>query len=373
MDKPKIATANWKAQFLLTVNSDPPDVKNLLGSGWYDSGAQASFSAPPVSQANSDSRLRFDHWTGAYSGQSSSGTISMNEPKTVQADYVAQYLLTINYDPASVPHSINQTSWYDANTNVQLGPVQPIVSVSSLERLKFVAWTEVGKQVSGLSVNLNMDHPHVLTLSYTTQYYVDVRSTYGPVTGSGWYDTGGIARITAPTTAGLWPFTYSLQSWRVDPSSSNASSNGGSLTLTVDKPYTVEAVWSVDLLPIVAVILVIALVVVAAVAIVVAYRRRSTTSGLTTLRPQMPRVPAGGPTVLCSSCGNRIPKGAEFCQKCGAAVVPIGRPVMEDKVYDYIVKHEGVISLSQASKDLGISVDELKRTTEGLKKKGRLA
>lgn len=46
---------------------------------------------------------------------------------------------------------------------------------------------------------------------------------------------------------------------------------------------------------------------------------------------------------------------------------------IEDKIYDYIVKNEGVISLSKASKELGISVDELNKATENLKKKGRLA
>jgi hypothetical protein len=46
---------------------------------------------------------------------------------------------------------------------------------------------------------------------------------------------------------------------------------------------------------------------------------------------------------------------------------------LDDKVYDYIVKHEGVISLSAASAELGIPVDELKEIAERLKNQGRLA
>lgn len=52
------------------------------------------------------------------------------------------------------------------------------------------------------------------------------------------------------------------------------------------------------------------------------------------------------------------------------------RPSLEavdERVYDYIVKRHGEISLSRASTDLGLSVDEVKRSTERLKKKGRLA
>ena len=65
-----------------------------------------------------------------------------------------------------------------------------------------------------------------------------------------------------------------------------------------------------------------------------------------------------------------MPKGA-FCEKCGA---PLEMPAAssDEKVYDYIVKHEGVISLSKASSDLGIPVGELKEITERLKNQGRL-
>jgi len=64
-----------------------------------------------------------------------------------------------------------------------------------------------------------------------------------------------------------------------------------------------------------------------------------------------------------------------FCQRCGASAVPAAPPItsQDEKVYDYIVKHDGVISLSKAAKDLGMSVEDLKATTERLKKKGRLA
>jgi hypothetical protein len=45
---------------------------------------------------------------------------------------------------------------------------------------------------------------------------------------------------------------------------------------------------------------------------------------------------------------------------------------LEGRVYDYIVKHDGVISLSKASQDLGLPVEEIKKVTESLKKEGLL-
>ena len=45
---------------------------------------------------------------------------------------------------------------------------------------------------------------------------------------------------------------------------------------------------------------------------------------------------------------------------------------IDDKVFDHIVEREGVISLSQASEELGISIEELKASVERLKKEGKI-
>lgn len=373
MDKPKKAVVNWKTQFLLTVNSDPQNVTNLVGGGWYDTGSQANFSAPAISPANSNTRLRFDHWSDAYVGQSPAGIVSMDRPKVVVAHYIAQYLLTVHYDPASIPRSYNETSWHDANTNVQLGPAQSTIELSSVERLRFVSWVESGKQLSGISVNVFMDGPHELTLSYVTQYYVDVRSSLDTVSGSGWYDKGSTAQITASTTTGSWPFTYTLSDWHVTPATGNLTAGNGSWVLTVDRPYVVDAVWNFDVLPLFALIGVSVFATVAVVGIAIAYRRGMLTRGMATPRPPASGARLRGQTQVCRNCGSSMPKVATFCQKCGAPVVSAEAITLEDKVYDYIVKHEGVISMTKASEDLRMSVEQLKEATEGLKKKGRLA
>jgi hypothetical protein len=371
MNQPKKAIANWKTQFQLTVKADPPSVQDLKGSGWYDAGSQATFSVLAIVPADKDSRLRFDHWSGAFEGQSSSGTVLMDRPKVVEAHYLAQYLLTIHYDPVTVPHAFNETSWYDANTNVPLGPALSTVDLSSVERLRFVGWFENGKQLTGVSLNVFMDQPHELTLSYVTQFYVDVRSSYGQVSGSGWYDRGSTATITTSNTAGSWPFTYTLADWRVDPPSGKLSKSDGSWTITVDRPYVIEAVWNFEILPLAGLIGGSALAIVAVgVGLAVAYKRGMFTRGMTTFRPSKV---AASQTTVCSKCGNRVPKNATFCQKCGASIAGAEQIGLEDKVYDYVVKHDGVISLSKASRDLGMSADQVKQAAEALKKKGRLA
>jgi ribosomal protein L40E len=150
------------------------------------------------------------------------------------------------------------------------------------------------------------------------------------------------------------------------------NADNGSWTLTVDRPYVVSAVWSFDVFPIIGLTAGAALSVgIVVIAVVLARRRgisRGPTMGQTTTAPAKTTG-----TQICKTCGNTIPITAGFCQKCGTPIGGPQRPRLEDTVYDYIVKHDGVISLSKASKDLGVSVDKLKEATENLKKEGRLA
>lgn len=385
MNGPKSAVAVWKTQFYLNVESDPPSVSNLNGAGWYDANSVANFSAPSVLSANDNSQLRLNYWTGAYAGSQATGSVVMDQPKSVKANYIAQYLLTIEYTPQSITTSYNEThaGWFDANTNVQLGPAPATINLSTVERIRFMQWNVDGNTSTNLSTAVFMDKPHKVALSYKTQYYVEVRSSNGLTTGTGWYDQGSTATIAVAATQGTWPISYTLTDWHVDPPTQTLTKTDNSWSLTVDRPYVVEAVWNLDYVPLILVLgggsVAIAAV---SVGIFFAYRRGLFNFGGSTPRPLGPRsmplpIPKRQETA-CGSCGNRIPKGATFCQKCGTpvrapAAPPAQPPSLDDKVYNYIVKHEGVISMSKASSDLGLSTHELKEITDRLKKKGLLS
>jgi len=377
MTGPKTAIANWKTQFLLTVVSNPANVSGLSGSGWYDSGSEATFSAAAVLPASDNTRLMFEHWSGDYSGQSTTGRLLMDRPQTVSANFLAQYLLAVQYNPVSISSGYNEShaGWYDVNSNVQLGPAPSTVKLSSVERLSFIGWTDNNSTSSNPSYTVVMDQPRTITISYKTQYYVDVRSSQGSVAGSGWYDRGFTANITATTSSQTWPISYTLTGWQLEPSSGVLTKTDHSWSLTVDRPYVVQAEWSFDYLPLVELFGGGGIaVVVVAVAFVLARRR----GAFDRARPMLnPPASVGAPTApvgmqICSTCGNLVPKGT-FCEKCGAPMEAPMVPPLDDKVYDYIVKHEGVISLSTASAELGIPIEELKTITSRLKNQGRLA
>ncbi|HUO41486.1 MAG TPA: zinc ribbon domain-containing protein [Methylomirabilota bacterium] len=369
MNSPRTAVAEWKTQFLLTINSDPAGVENFQGSGWYDSGAQATFSGPQNVQSTSASRLRFGSWSGDATGTSSTGTVLMDRPKVVIAHYVAQYLVSVTYDPPTIVANYNVTSagWYDADSSVQLGPTPITIDVSSVERLKFSNWIDNGISTQNVSLSLFVDKPQNISLIYTTQYYLDVETTHGAVSGSGWYDKGSTAKITELPESS-WPIAYTFSGWSVDPPTGNLIKTDDSWSLVVDRPYTVEATWTVDYFPLIEIVVgASASVTILAAAVFLLYRRKRRGKDL-----------PSGKGRICQTCGNLVPAGALFCQKCGKSpdAQPSQEPVLgplEQKVYDYIIKNEGVISMSKAASELNITVEQLKSITEKLKKDGRLA
>jgi ribosomal protein L40E len=81
----------------------------------------------------------------------------------------------------------------------------------------------------------------------------------------------------------------------------------------------------------------------------------------------------------CIKCGSEIPKGALYCNKCGANQFPYASiqqsltlTDLDKKVLDYIVSHGGSISVSKAIEDLGLTRESLMESIERLKKMGKL-
>jgi uncharacterized repeat protein (TIGR02543 family) len=118
MGGPKSVTANWKLQYNLRVVSL---YGNPRGDGWYDVGVAAAFSVTtPAVQGNT--RRIFDYWSGGTSGTSPGGSITMNEPKTIQAIWHTQHFLSTALSPPS-SGTVNPPppgAWYDEGEIVGL-------------------------------------------------------------------------------------------------------------------------------------------------------------------------------------------------------------------------------------------------------------
>ncbi len=84
-DKPLNVTANWKTQYYLDVQSQEG---MTTGEGWYDVGkiARLAMQTPTTSQSFWSSTV-FDGWIGDYEDDSTHGTVIMNKPKIIIAQW----------------------------------------------------------------------------------------------------------------------------------------------------------------------------------------------------------------------------------------------------------------------------------------------
>jgi hypothetical protein len=86
MDKPHKAVATYETQFQLLVDSQYGDAK---GAGYYTNGSTATFSVTtPVGFLIQQVFLK---WDGDFTGSSPSGSILMDKPHTIHANWTTSY------------------------------------------------------------------------------------------------------------------------------------------------------------------------------------------------------------------------------------------------------------------------------------------
>lgn len=389
MNRPKKAAAAWKTQYNMRISYDPVGVFPPT-SLWFDAGSVAEFAAPEGTNGT-DARQVFVQWVGDFSGTSARGSLKMDAPKSVTAKYKAQYRLSLSFDPSEIAQILTMpnSTWYDAGQIATLGPVPQIITIpdSPAQRFVWFSWNVDDMIQQGTSVQVVMDRSHNVRLVYQTQYYLLVTSTLGETTGTGWYANGQKARFGVTYSGPELLVKHTLASWRLNSSGVVRTLPPTETEVVVDRPYVVEAQWSTDYTPlwIFVFALASAVVVVGSVIVIVSKRPGSFRALGLSLRSRLGRRKTGvpditrGPSIPCARCGAQIPGSAEYCQSCGAIQVRGQAPISSDferidnRVYDYIAKRHGEISLIQASKDLGLSADEVRLSTERLKRKGRLA
>ena len=192
-------TANFTMRYYLTVTSTYGDPQ---GADWYDAGTSAGFSVTSPTNELNGTRYVFDEWSGAHSGTSPSGSVTMNAPKEVIAGWQPQHYLTIASD-----HGDPQgAGWYDSGENVNFSVTTP-TDASGGTRYRFANWDDdySGTNPSG---TINMNDAKLVTAIWQTQYYLTTAEN--PAAGGGispappgeWYDSGTNAQVDATVESG---------------------------------------------------------------------------------------------------------------------------------------------------------------------------
>jgi hypothetical protein len=293
-----IYTAEYKTQYYLTVSSA---YGQPTGQGWYNSGTTATISVvTPVEQAGT--KRIFTDWSGDYTGDTASASVTMDKPKTVTASWRTQYYLTVT----SAYGSPAGTGWYDSGSMAAIS-IDELVEEPGTKHY-FANWS--GDYTGdAASASVPMNSPNTVHAEWSTEYLLTVVSEYGDAQGTGWYSSGSTATISVTSPVGVI-IRKAFNGWSGDFTGDNASSS-----VTMDQPKTVTAGWKNDFLQLY--ILIIAIVVIL--------------GGLTAfwlLKIRKPKAPVvsseAAPTPpapkRCANCGAELEPGDAFCIKCGKPV-----------------------------------------------------
>ncbi len=290
MDAPKTVDANWWTQYYLTVSSP---YGGVTGAGWYDAGASATFTVTSPQAGSPGTRYEFTDWSGDAVSAALSGSVTMDAPKTVAANWKTQFLLTV----VSAWGGVAGAGWYDQNAAVTLLASSPQAG-SPGTRYVFAAWTGDVWSMN-FAITFPMDAPKTVTANWNTEYYLAVNTGHGGATASGWFPTG--TRVTVRVNATevveggrTWLFT----GWSGDATGADATVN-----VTMTGPLNVTAMWQekpVDLFAGPSGALVIGGILLAVLAgilvIVFARRRRQQAAPMAGMPPVAAAGPVGGET-----------------------------------------------------------------------------
>lgn len=215
----------------LSINSAYGSIK---GDGWYISGAKTDFSVSPniVEHGNGTRRI-FLGWSGDYSSDSTRGSITMDNPRRITANWKTQYRVTVK----SAYGSPVGEDWYDARTIASFSVSTPIDYGNQTRRV-FTGWSGDSASKDPVS-SITVDSPKTLNAIWKKQNYLTVKSAYGEATGTGWYDTGSSATFSASTTLDHGNRTRRVfTGWTGDSSSTTPQAS-----ITIDSPKLVVAGW----------------------------------------------------------------------------------------------------------------------------------
>ncbi len=168
-------------------------------------------------------------------------TLSVTSSGSFTFSYQTQYQFTVDTDPSGVTQ-VTGGGWFPAGTSVQTSQASQVVAGSTGTQYAFKGWQINGTPQSGNPISITLDKPYTAIAKYTTQYQLAVVSAYGNPQGSGFYDAGSTAQFSVTTPSGF-PIQQIFVSWQGDFTGTSAQGS-----ITMDKPHTVQAVWSTELL-----------------------------------------------------------------------------------------------------------------------------
>ena len=198
------------------------------GSYDYDYGTEVTITAIP------DDNYRFSEWIGdvpAGCENDNPVTITMDSDKTITANFIRQYTLTVAAGNGGTTDSAPGSYTYDSGTQVS-------ITATPDTGFRCAGWT--GDVPSGCEndnpLTIIMDSNKTITANFIAQYTLTIAAGTGgttePEPGSYTHDSGTQVQVTASVTSS----GYQFSGW-----SGDASGTANPITITMDRDKSITA------------------------------------------------------------------------------------------------------------------------------------
>jgi subtilisin family serine protease len=256
-------TATYLAQYqlALAITSGVPSALSNISGGtngtFYDTGTVLSFTATTPVSDGAGKQWTFKNWTGDVASPPNTGnpiSITMDQARSVTANYVAQYQLTLAIT-AGVPNGLSNitggtnNTFYDSGTVLNLSATNAVADGTG-KQWAFKNWTgDVATPPNNSNpISVTMDQKRSITANYGVQFQLTLAITVGVPNGlsnisggsnSTFYDTGTVLTLTATTPVADSPGKqWAFKNWTGDVTTPPNSSNPLSVTMNQARSIT---------------------------------------------------------------------------------------------------------------------------------------
>ena len=235
---PAVVNAKWHKEYKITV--DCGAVRCVEGSTsrsyWVREGDVFTIRLAQVDQINARERWRLE--------DDPEVKLTVKEPAVIRPRYVREYLVNFGYKIRTV-EGIKATNPISSQW-IQEGATLRV----DVERLRPVAQEGVDYRAAGIEVDgspaspdITVTRPHDVYVLWDEYYYVDAFTPIGRAYGTGWYRAGEYATIGLSETVSGFLVYDRFKMWVADDGSTYQEA---SITLKVDRPIRLTAVWERD-------------------------------------------------------------------------------------------------------------------------------
>ncbi|MCS7142888.1 MAG: matrixin family metalloprotease [Aigarchaeota archaeon] len=231
---PVEVTATWVRQFKVDVFTAHGSTR---GAGWYDEGGVAEvWVEPSTVDLMNMTRIQLSGFTGDYAMKGPRVRLLIDGPKRLYAEWTTQYLVSL----WSTHGNLNKTVWIDRGDTLTI-EYPRYIEWDNMTRAVFRSW-EGGLNLRSTVLEVRVVRPITAIARYDVEYYLDLISGVGSVSGEGWYLMGSRAIVSADQISYLSDSTRAIfKKWEGDVTSVERV-----VEVRVDRPMRVRAIWTLE-------------------------------------------------------------------------------------------------------------------------------